>query len=181
MNENTNKTKTGRFETRTLVFLLLFMGAVGFLIYASQADDNRQDDYSRNALNRFLEAYEKIKTTDLSDALQNELILIIKERKACFASQISYGARTATCKRRYVNRIVQLARKEIQSAPMRGLFIRSVRECPISGNLCNGEEGTQEQECIETEARCIEYYLDKYWRGGSFPDEGTYTYKKNQN
>jgi len=36
----------------------------------------------------------------------------------------------------------------------------------------------QELECIEMEARCIEYCLDEYWRGGSFPDGNTYTYKK---
>jgi hypothetical protein len=181
LNKTNNKTKTGRFETRTLVSMLIFLGVIGFLIYAFLDNGTKQEDYSRKTLNRYLETYEKIKKTDLSKSLRNKLILIIKERKDCFSSQMSYRARSANCKRVYVNKIVQLARKEIHSAPMRGLFIRSVRECPISGSLCNGEEGTHEQKCIETEARCIEYFLDQYWRGDGFPYADSYTYKKNQN
>ena len=70
--------------------------------------------------------------------------------------------------------------ENINSAPLRGLFIRCVRECPIAGSLCNGEPGASEAECIKTEARCIETCLDQFWRGGTFPDENNFTYKKNK-
>jgi len=174
----TDKNKTpNMIKTRNWIYLLLF-GVVGFVVY-ELASKNKQEDYSKKAINASLKRYEQIKKTDLSKDLRKELIFLIEERKDCFAAQISYENRSATCKRGYVNRIVLLARRKIQSAPMRGLFIRCVRVCPIAGSLCSGEEGTQEKDCIETEARCIEYCLDKYWRGGTFPDGDTYTYKKN--
>lgn len=174
----TDKNKTpSMIKTRNWICLLLF-GVVGFGVY-ELASKNKQEDYSEKAINASLEKYEKIKKTHLSKDLRKELISLIEERKDCFATRISYKNRSATCKRGYVNEIVLLARKKIKSAPMRGLFIRCVRECPIAGSLCSGEEGTQEEECIETEARCIEYCLDEYWRGGIFPNGNTYTYKKN--
>jgi len=48
------------------------------------------------------------------------------------------------------------------------------------GTQRNGEEERSEAECIEMEVRCIEYCLDQYWRGGTFPDENNYTYGKSK-
>jgi hypothetical protein len=37
-----------------------------------------------------------------------------------------------------------------------------------------------DEECIEMEAKCIEYCLDVYWRGGTFPHGDTYIQTKNK-
>lgn len=167
-------------EKRPLLLFFLCLGIIFFLVYGYHYTTNKQENYDKNAINQALEHYKQIQTTILSDELHSELLRIIKARKECFSTQKSYDARSVTCKREYVNDLVRLARDKIKSAPLRGLFIRGIRECPIAGSLCNGEEGTQELECMETEARCIEFCLDAYWRGGSFPDGNTYTYKKNK-
>lgn len=173
-----NEKVSAILDRKILLLSFLCFGIIAVLVYGYNYSSNTEENYDKKILENALEQYEKIKTTILSDELHAELLNIINARKECFSSQKHYDGRSATCKREYVNSIVLLARNKIKSAPMRGLFIRSIRECPIAGSLCNGEEDAQELECIEMEARCIEYYLDTYWRGGSFPDENTYTYKK---
>jgi len=167
------------FDKRVTLSTLLFFGSIFLLVYAYLYEGNRQENYAKRALEATFEKYERIQKTDLSEELYDQIIEIVKTRKNCFASQISYAERNNTCKRAYTNQIVQLARDSIQSAPLRGLFIRCIRESPITGSLCSGEEGRTEQECIDMEARGIEYCLDEYWRGGAFPNQNNYTYQKN--
>ncbi len=175
-----NKTpkKSNSFKMSTLVKIALVLACVGMLLYGYNYQDTNLDDYSEKAINASLEKYEKVKKTDLSSDLHPTLVKIISHRKECFATQATYSARSKTCKRIYTNEIVQMARHNVKSAPMRGLFIRCVRTCPIAGSLCSGEEGTNKVECVNTEARCIEYCLDKYWRGASVHNGGKYNYKK---
>lgn len=180
MNETTNKKSPVLIKKKPLLLSLVCLGIIFFLVYGYHYSTNKQENYDKKAIKKALEQYEQIRKTILSHELHFELLKIIKARKECFSTQKSWDARSVSCKRKYVNDIVLLARDKIKSAPMRGLFIRSIRECPIAGSLCKGEEGTQELECMEMEARCIEYCLDAYWRGGSFPDGNTYTYKKNK-
>ncbi|MCP4370679.1 MAG: hypothetical protein GY797_21585 [Deltaproteobacteria bacterium] len=172
-----SKQKKYAFNAWILWSIIIFCGFLG-LIYGYQYDDNRAEDYNKKTLKTALEKYPLIKETDLSEVLYDSLIKLIMERKKCFASQTSYDDRSKTCKRAYITEVVMLARRHIQSAPMRGLFIRCVSECPITGSLCSGEEGSDETTCIETEARCIEFCLDEFWRGGSLPDGENYIYKK---
>lgn len=180
MDNTRDKKSPSTIEKNPMLFLLISLGIIFVLIYLGHYSHDDQENYDKRAIEKSIEQYEQSKLTVLSEELHSDLIRIIEARKECFSSQKSYDGRSATCKRAYVNEIVRLARNKIKSAPMRGLFIRAIRECPIAGSLCNGEYGMQEIECIEMEARCIEYCLDQYWRGGSFPDANTYTYKKNR-
>ncbi|MBU0973643.1 MAG: hypothetical protein KKC20_23590 [Proteobacteria bacterium] len=165
--------------TKRAFGILFVSGLICALVYGYQYKGHRQDNYDKKAIESSLEKYELAKKTEVSEQLRDPIFKIIQDRKDCYSSQVAYSERNNTCKRAYTNIIVQLARDTIKSAPMRGLFIRCIRECPIAGSLCNGEPGTNEQDCIKTEARCIEFCLDNYWRGGAFPDENNFIYKKN--
>lgn len=166
-------------DKRILITSFLFLAAIFFILYEYFYDNQNQSDYNKRAIKNSLEKYELIKKTELSEELYDQILEIIRNRNDCFSSRFSYSERKDKCNREYTNKIIRLIRAKIKSAPMPGLFIRCIKECPIAGSLCNGEEGRNELECLEMEARCIEYCLDEYWRGGNFPNGSTY--KKNNN
>lgn len=180
MDKNPPKKARQRSNRQIMGLTLILLGVLALLIYFHHKETNRRDLYNKKAIKLSLETYELIKTTELSDTLHDRLVEIIQARKDCSAIQVSYDERNSRCRKAYINEIFQLARANIKSAPMPGLFIRTIRECPIAGSLCNGEVGRSEAECIEMEVRCIEYCLDQYWRGGTFPDENNYTYGKSK-
>lgn len=178
MNEETKKDTYDAGDLKIIVISILLLAAIiTFFVLYSYRNENHKD-YNKQALDAFLKKYELVKQTETSEKIYDELIKIINNRKNCFVSHTSYNARTNSCRKEYVNALFRLARENIKSAPMPGLFIRCIRECPISGSLCSGEEGTSEKECIETEAKCIEFCLDEHWRGGTYPDEDDYTSNK---
>lgn len=162
------------------IAVCLILAGIFFILYNYFHDNQTQKDYNKKAIVASLEKYELIKKTELSK-LHDQMLEIIRNRRDCFFSRFSYSERNDKCNRDYTNSIVQLARDNIKSAPMPGLFIRCIKECPIAGSLCNGEEDSNELDCIEMEARCIEYCFDEYWRGGNSPNGNIYTYKKNKN
>ena len=163
---------------RTIMLSFLFLVVIFSLLYLLHYRNDDIDNYNKKAIEVTLEKYEAIKKIEISDHLNGNLVEIIKGRKECFLSQIPYFSRNKKCNKDYINKIFELARDDIKSAPsdrdyiqsepMLGLFVRCLQECPIYGSLCNGEEGSSEQECIDMEARCIEYCLDENWRGGNF-------------
>jgi len=164
-------------DKRTIVSALLVLGVTFLIVHEYYFTRPQQEDYNKRAIEETLEKYELVKKTELTRELRYRTLGIVKDRKNCFSTQITYSERNNTCKREYTYQIVQLAREKIRSAPMRGLFIRCIRECPIAGSLCSGEDGTSEQQCIQMEAQCIEYCLDEFWRGGNIIFGDTYTHK----
>jgi len=168
-------------DKRVPCIAFLLLAGISFLLYEYFHDNKNQNDYNKRAIESSLKKYEQIKKTPLSDELHDRILEIIQKRKDCFFSRFSYTERNDKCNREYTNKIIQVARANIKSAPMPGLFIRCIKECPIAGSLCNGEQDDNEFECMNMEARCIEYCFDEYWRGGNLTNGETYTYKKNKN
>ncbi|MCP4021584.1 MAG: hypothetical protein GY729_07065 [Desulfobacteraceae bacterium] len=180
MENNIIKTKNSESENKRMATTsLLLISFVCLLVFLHMQTNQNQTNYNKKNVELILERYEEVKQTDLSNELHAKIFDIVQTRRDCFASQVTYDARNNTCRKEYTLSIFQLARENIKSAPMLGLFIRCIRECPIAGSLCTGEEGTNEDQCIDMEARCIEFCLDKYWRGGEYADGHSYTENKN--
>ncbi len=113
--------------------------------------------------------------TELSD-LQDDLFGIINKRIACYQNNLMTVERVRDCRKTYVRDIVNLARERIRSVPKLGDSILCFQYCPMSHALCEGDDinGTS-NDCIAEEARCIEYCLDQYWRGGTFSKDSPFS------
>ena len=112
--------------------------------------------------------YAEMQATELSD-LDNDLAEIINERLACYSKNLMAPERVRECRKNYVRQILELCRQRIQSAPRLGEAILGFQYCPISHAVCKGDNIDDEDvDCILAEIKCIEYWLDRYWRGGGF-------------
>lgn len=111
--------------------------------------------------------YGMIQKVELSE-LEGELKAIVMRRNSCYEGLSNPTSRLKTCRKRYLNDILDLARNNIKSAPSMGKFILSVRECPLAYSMCQGtepEETDANLVCTVREIQCIEACLDTYWRG----------------
>jgi hypothetical protein len=101
--------------------------------------------------------------------IHNDLVQISKERVKC------YGARPTNrligiCDKDYLISLLTIGHKKIDSAPNIGTFLTSVANCPTIYSICRGYDG-KEEECQSTEALCMDYIYDYYWRGIPFSVE----------
>ena len=112
MDKKTNDKPRTMMEKRTFLLIIVFSGLMGALIYGYQDEEEKQDNYNKRAIEVSLERYDLLKKTEISDQLHDQIFTIIKDRKACYSSQVNYSERNNTCKRAYTNEIVRLARGE---------------------------------------------------------------------
>lgn len=108
--------------------------------------------------------YGQAKKTEPSmvDARQHEQV--IRDRLQCYFDNPVFTARMNNCNNHYINRIIELARASLTARPSMGDFVRKINTCPVIHNLCMGEVGVPD-ECILLERKCIDYFLDEFWRG----------------
>ena len=126
---------------------------------------NRND--ARDFYGLILEHYETISETRLSE-LEEVLVETVNARVDCYG-ELSYDKKLLECRKQYMRTVLEIARQNIKSSPSLGEFMLCVRDCPLTHALCRGTDwnwASDPSECIETEARCLEWCLDAYWRGG---------------
>lgn len=108
--------------------------------------------------------YELIKQVKPSRIGGEEFQKIIRKRTICYDQATTPLERKLPCNISYVDSIIRIARENLKSVPQLGLFIRHVQYCPIVYSMCVGEHMDAET-CVNIERQCIDYTLDKYWRG----------------
>jgi len=113
--------------------------------------------------------YAAVKETELSEHSE-ALLEIIEKRMRCYSEEESLKRRLSECKKEYQLDIINYVKEKINSSPDFGKFIHCVETCPAVSAICKGE---RTEDCSELEVQCIEFCLDKFWRGFM-----TYHYKK---
>ncbi len=112
--------------------------------------------------------YDVINHVPLSE-LKDDIAKIIEERIACYNETPIASMRTSECRKAYNLKLLTLLHQKINAKPMLGESVLCFQYCPIFHALCRGNDlGGDPENCVLQEARCIEYCLDKYWRGTSF-------------
>lgn len=114
--------------------------------------------------------YRNVKKTHISQTSQRLFSNVVEKRLKCYARDSDYLYRIQECNYHYVDRIIQQARGNIDSIPSVGHFARNVRACPVVYSICMGESNGDSKQCISMELRCIDYNLDRYWRGVNAED-----------
>ena len=117
-----------------------------------------------NTMQASLALYRQVQKTKLSATSRELFYDTVNKRLDCYLQHGDYLDRLQICNRNYVNTIIEKARIQLKTMPAVGAFARELRMCPIVYAICMGECGDREK-CIEMELRCIDYYLDLYWRG----------------
>ncbi|WP_417292445.1 hypothetical protein [Desulfovibrio porci] len=115
------------------------------------------------------ELFREVNATPPSNVSVEENSAIIRERVACFARNFSYVKRAKICMDTYQRDIVATARANVSGRPEIGPFVKNIEYCPVMYNLCEGQVDAQHRTspgfCIRFERQCIDYMLDKFWRG----------------
>lgn len=118
--------------------------------------------------------YNNVRDTLPSEVNAAENTQAIQDRLKCYEENHDYGQRIQICNNKYVKKLVQHARKGIQSRPNLGEFVLNVDMCPILYNLCMGQTEDDKERCILFERQCIDYTLDMFWRGSAQYTQQTY-------
>jgi hypothetical protein len=108
--------------------------------------------------------YAEVKKTEPSMVDAEQHMQLIQARLKCYFDNPMFTERVNNCNPTYINKIVQLARDSLTARPSLGDFTRKINICPVLYNMCMGKEGEQ-GECVLYERKCIDYFLDKFWRG----------------
>ncbi|MBW2185758.1 MAG: hypothetical protein JRG71_04910 [Deltaproteobacteria bacterium] len=142
----------------TLVVVLIF-----FPVNYTQV----QADYDYGYLADLYREVEQIKVPNENRGYLSE---IIENRLSCSADSKSYRERMTDCNPKYKADLVLFAREHIRSNPLLGSFVVNSELCPVMYNICRGTGDNSKEKCIELEGQCIEFMLDKYWRGNNNSD-----------
>ena len=118
--------------------------------------------------------YNMVRNTLPSEVNAEENTEAITSRLKCYEENHAFAQRIQICNNRYIKRIVYLARKGIRSRPDLGEFVLNVDMCPILYNLCMGQTENDKDRCILFERQCIDYTLDRFWRGSAQYTQKTY-------
>lgn len=110
--------------------------------------------------------YEEVNKTLPSVVSSKEHVAIIHDRLECYKTNYDYTKRIRTCNNAYVKDLVEQARKDIQSHPDMGNFVKKINICPVMYSMCVGQTGNDVERCVVFEKQCIDHMLDKFWRGG---------------
>lgn len=111
--------------------------------------------------------YAEIKETPLSYNNDHKVESIIKERLVCYDQAESFMQRDNECYTRYATEIVAFSLANIRSNPLLGHFLSRVKVCPVAYSICRGTDQLSIDKCIDVEQQCLDYMLDKYWRGNN--------------
>lgn len=91
---------------------------------------------------------------------------IIEQRLQCFGHAKLKGTELKYCTQEYAFAIMEQAKETHSSLPNKAPFLQCVKLCPIMHNMCMGDNTELlHNTCIDTERRCVEYCLNKHWRG----------------
>jgi hypothetical protein len=115
-----------------------------------------------------VEIYQTAKNVPQSQKVGSLLDEVVKKRIACYT--VSPLNRANACIPPYLRDIVAIGRQQLVSAPDMGAFMRNVRFCPISYSVCMGEK-SDSAACVRTEAACVDFIFDNFWRGRPFEIE----------
>lgn len=111
--------------------------------------------------------YATVRVVPQSQDNMPQLNRIIDNRLACYAEASDLQERISECIPIYTTALVAFARDNVHSNPLLGRFISESEACPVMYSICRGAENLSEEQCKAREAQCIEYMLDKYWRGSN--------------
>ncbi len=89
---------------------------------------------------------------------------IVRERTACSSLRLSLTD-LEQCRQEYYGRVFLFAHSTIDSAPDRVETLRCITDCPSVQALCRGTQTNGHDTCQEKEIYCLDFCLDRYWRG----------------
>jgi len=144
----------------TAIALLLLTVCVLVFVPMNYSDTNGNNDYTYAE-----QLYEKVRQVPASDDYRLEITRIIRRRLDCYANSATLHERISECMPPYTNDLVTFSRDHIHSSPLLGLFVNESEACPMVDSIWRGTENLSEEECVVLEEQCIEFMLDKYWRG----------------
>ena len=144
-----------------LVCIFLVIGAVLFWTKGYHSLDPKTN------IEMVRELYDEVNNTLPSVVSSQKHTAIIRKRLECYEKNYDYTKRIRTCNNAYVKALVEQARKDIQSHPDMGNFVKNVNICPVMYSMCVGQTGNNVDRCIVFEKQCIDHMLDKFWRGGA--------------
>ena len=110
------------------------------------------------------ELYQKVEKTKIAQIYNDEYLKAIENRMECYVKYHTYEDRVNICSSDYQKQIIRIASKTANKRPMIGKFVMKINECPVMFNMCRGQQKTVE-ECVVFEKKCIDFFLDKFWRG----------------
>lgn len=156
--------KLHHFATWALATIALTLLAVCVLIFVPMNYSAIRND------NDFADAkklYEKVRQVPGSTDYRPKIKRIIRNRLDCYAASGSLRERISECMPRYTSDLVTFSRGHIRSSPLLGLFISESEACPVVYSICRGSENLTPEQCEALEEQCVEFMLDRYWRGSS--------------
>jgi len=141
-------------------FLAIAWGLIAYLLFISFYSYQKVES---SQVKRVLEKYEAVSKTQLT-ANSFRYRNIIEYRADCFQTDGSLSKDHLPCMEIYILTLLRMSEKDRTAVPNKSGFIRCVRDCPIMFNMCRGNT-RDDGQCVVFEERCIEYCLDKEWRG----------------
>jgi len=121
----------------------------------------------RTSIQEVRELYENVNRTRASEVNARENDAIIRQRLECYAEYADYTPRLRVCNNAYVKELVSQAREKVRSRPDLGWFVVNINLCPVMYNLCTGQTQNDRERCILFERQCVDYTLDRFWRGAA--------------
>ena len=86
-------------DKTTIILVLLILGVVLLIVYEDYIDAPQPEDYNKKAIEEILEKYQQVKKTKITHELRDRALTIVRNRKNCFSTQITYSERNNTCKK----------------------------------------------------------------------------------
>jgi len=154
---------------RLHTFLAGAVGGFTLLMILLLYPQNARELVPEKNMDKARKLYEAVLKVDASSTSKDAFEKIIQERLQCYEENWFYADRVEMCRSTYMTDLVQEARKTIKSMPDMGNFLVKVRNCPIVYSICKGEREGDSKGCVQVERQCIDYVLDRYWRG-TLPD-----------
>ncbi|MGD9638619.1 MAG: hypothetical protein AB7U85_06130 [Alphaproteobacteria bacterium] len=145
-------------------FFVPFAVVFLFMLFVSVFCSDKTKITHKSNIEIARELYVKVDKTILAQVNHKKYINIIEERINCYTKHHSYSERVNICSSDYQKNIIKVASEITNKRPMIGNFVIKINECPVMFNMCRGEQKTID-ECIVFEKKCLDYFLDKYWRG----------------